>query len=90
MKNNITLPLGSISLLDKIEKDIGFISGIFGNTRGKSKNFIGIIKLFISNRIEDTVSVHLQIFSSQGMNTNGATMVEMNLETVRNPRIYSL
>jgi len=45
-------------LLDKIEKDIGFISGIFGNTGGKSKNFIGIIKLFISNRIEDTVSVH--------------------------------
>jgi len=55
---NITLPLGSISLIDKIEKEIGLISGIFGNSGGKSKDFEGIAKLFISNRIDDTVSVH--------------------------------
>jgi transposase len=58
MKNNVTLPLGSISLIDKIEKEIGLISGIFGNSGGKSKDFVGIAKLFLANRIEDTVSIH--------------------------------
>ena len=55
---NVTLPLGSISVIDKVEKDIGLISGIFGNSGGRSKNFVGIAKLFLANRIEDTVSVH--------------------------------
>ena len=58
MKNNVTLPLGSISLIDNIEKEIGLISGIFGNSGGRSKDFIGIVKLFLTNRIDDTVSVH--------------------------------
>ena len=56
--NSVTLPIGSISVIDKIEKDIGLISGIFGNSGGKSKDFKGIAKLFLANRIEDTVSVH--------------------------------
>ncbi len=56
--NSVTLPIGSISVIDKIEKDIGLISGIFGNSGGKSKDFVGIAKLFLANRIEDTVSVH--------------------------------
>jgi transposase len=58
MQNNVTLPLGSISLIDKIEKEIGLISGIFGNAGGKSKNFLGIAKLLLCNRLEDTVSIH--------------------------------
>ncbi len=58
MKNNVTLPLGSISVIDKVEKDIGLISGIFGNSGGRSRDFVGIAKLFLANRIEDTVSVH--------------------------------
>ena len=32
--NSVTLPMGSISVIDKIEKDIGLISGIFGNSGG--------------------------------------------------------
>jgi hypothetical protein len=45
MKNNVTLPLGSISVIDKVEKDIGLISGIFGNSCGRSRDFVGIAKL---------------------------------------------
>ncbi len=56
--NSITLPIGSISVIDKIEKDFGLISGIFENAGGKSKNFFGTAKLLLCNRIEDTVSVH--------------------------------
>ncbi len=55
---NVTLPLGSISVIDKVEKDIGLISGIFGNSGGRSRDFVGIVKLFLANRIDDTVSVH--------------------------------
>ena len=56
--NSVTLPIGSISVIDKIEEDTGLISGIFRNSGGKSKDFVGIAKLFLANRIEDTVSVH--------------------------------
>ena len=56
--DNVTLPIGSIATIDKIERDIGLISGVFRNTGGKSKDFVGIAKLFLANRIEDTVSVH--------------------------------
>ena len=41
MRNNTTLPLGSISIIDKIEKDFGLISGIFGKAGGKTRNFVG-------------------------------------------------
>ena len=30
MRDNVTLPLGSIAVTDKIELDYGLISGIFG------------------------------------------------------------
>ncbi len=57
MKNNVTMPLGSIAVVDKVEKDLGLISAIFGKSGGRSKNFIGATKLLLCNRIEDTVSV---------------------------------
>ncbi len=62
--NSITLPLGSIVAMDKIDIDIGLISGIFRNSGGRSKDFEGIAKLFLANRIEDTVSVHQLLPSS--------------------------
>lgn len=37
--NSVTLPLGSIAVIDKIEKAIELISGIFRNAGGKSKDF---------------------------------------------------
>ena len=41
MKNNTTLPLGSIFIIEKIEKDFSLISGIFGKAEGKTCNFVG-------------------------------------------------
>lgn len=56
--NSVTLPIGSIYVIDKIENDLGLIPGIFGNSGGRSKDFVGIAKFLLVNRIEDTVSVH--------------------------------
>ena len=58
MKNNVTLPIGSISIVDKVEKDYGLISSIFGKAGGRSRNFVGIIKLLLCNRMDDAVSIH--------------------------------
>ncbi len=56
--NSVTLPLGSITAIDKIEMDIGLISGVFRNSGGRSKDFEGVAKLLLSNRIDAAVSVH--------------------------------
>ena len=58
MRNNVTLPLGSISIIDKIEMEYGLIFGIFGKTGGRTRNFVGAIKLLLCNRMDDAVSVH--------------------------------
>ena len=58
MRDNVTLPIGSLSLINKIQSDYSLVSGIFGNAGGRSHNFLGIAKLLISNRIDNTVSVH--------------------------------
>ncbi len=36
MRDNVTLPLGSIAVTDKIESDYGLISGIFGKAGGSN------------------------------------------------------
>ncbi len=58
MRDNVTLPLGGIAITDKMEPDHGLISGIFGKAGGKSRNFVGTVKLLLCNRIDDAVSVH--------------------------------
>ncbi len=58
MKTNTTLPLGSIILIDKVEKDFGMMSGIFGDMGGNTCNFIGATKLLLNNRMDNAVLVH--------------------------------
>ncbi|MCL5440273.1 MAG: hypothetical protein M1448_00065 [Candidatus Marsarchaeota archaeon] len=41
MRDNVTLPLGSIAVTDKTESDYALISGIFGKAGGKTRNFVG-------------------------------------------------
>ena len=36
MRDNVTLPLGSIAVTDKIESDYGLISSIFGKAGGSN------------------------------------------------------
>ena len=58
MRDTVTLPIGSLSVMDKIESDYGLISGIFGKTGGRTRNFVGAVKLLLCNRMDDAVSVH--------------------------------
>lgn len=57
MKSN-TLSLGGVSLIDKVEKDFGLISGVFGGLTKKAKDFEGRIKVLLYNRLTHAVAVH--------------------------------
>ncbi len=58
MKHNTTIPLGGISIIDKVEKDFGLVSGIFRGVNKKAKDFQGRVKLLLYNRLTFAVSVH--------------------------------
>ncbi|MCL5440833.1 MAG: hypothetical protein M1448_03050 [Candidatus Marsarchaeota archaeon] len=45
MTNNVRLPLGDISMINKVEKDYSLITSIFGKAGGRSHNFVGAVKL---------------------------------------------
>ncbi|MFQ6617940.1 MAG: hypothetical protein ACE5QV_04545 [Fidelibacterota bacterium] len=53
-----TLSLGGVSLIDKVEKDFGLVSGVFGKVTGRVKDFEGRVKLLLYNRLTSAVSVH--------------------------------
>jgi hypothetical protein len=52
-----TLPIGGISLVDKVEKDFGLISGVFKDISAKV-NFEARVRLLLYNRLTYAVSVH--------------------------------
>ncbi len=56
MKNK-TFPLGSIVMIEKVEKEFGLFSTIFKKLGGNAKNFIPIVKLHIYNKFTHSVSV---------------------------------
>ncbi len=47
----VTLPLGGITLIDKVEKDFGLISGVFSCISSKARNFEARVKLLLYNRL---------------------------------------
>ncbi len=55
---NMSFSVGSIGVLQKIEKEYGLVSGIFGNTPTRHKDFLGQAKLLLYNRLNESVSVH--------------------------------
>ncbi len=57
---NITTPLGGICVVDKVEKDFGLISSVFGDVLGP--NDIGRVKILLNNRLTYSTSVN-QIMS---------------------------
>lgn len=57
---NITTPLGGICVVDKVEKDYGLISSMFGDVL--NPNDIGRVKLLLNNRMTYSTSVN-QIMS---------------------------
>ena len=56
---------GSLAVLQQIEKEYGFISGIFGNVPTRHKDFVGQAKLLLYNRLNESVSVHQILPTSQ-------------------------
>lgn len=53
---NTTTPLGGIAIIDKVEKDFGLISSVFGGIM--SPAYIGRMKLLLNNRLTFATSVH--------------------------------
>ena len=55
---NMSFSVGSIGVLQKMEKEYGLISGIFGNAPTRHKDFLGQANLLLYNRLNESVSVH--------------------------------
>ena len=55
---NTSISLGSIVLIDKVEKRFNVFSELFSGLGGKSKDFVGCVKLHVYNRLTHSVSTH--------------------------------
>ena len=58
MPKNITFSLGNIALIDKIDSETDFSESVFGNIGGRSRSFIPAVKLLISNKLNQSVSIN--------------------------------
>jgi hypothetical protein len=55
---NIRFLVGNIEVLQKMENEYRLISGIFGNTPTRHKDFLEQAKLLLYNRLNESISVH--------------------------------
>ena len=58
MAKNITFSLGNIALIDKIDSETDFFEPVLGNIGGRSRSFIPAVKLLISNKLNQSVSIN--------------------------------
>ena len=58
MKDNVNFPIGSIVLIDKIDKEFGFFNSVFGKIGGKAREYKEIVKLLMYNKMTHSVSVN--------------------------------
>ena len=58
MPKNITFSLGNIALIDKIDSETDFFESVLGNISGRSRSFIPAVKLLISNKLNQSVSIN--------------------------------
>ena len=58
MPKNITFSLGNIALIDKIDSETNFFESVLGNIGGRSRSFIPAVKLLISNKLNQSVSIN--------------------------------
>jgi len=56
MKNK-SYPLGSIVMVEQVEKDFGLLSEIFAEIGGKDKDFLEIVKVHLCNKLSFNVSI---------------------------------
>jgi transposase len=73
MSTNVTFSLGNVALIDKIDSETGFFEKIFGAVSGRTRSFIPGIKLLMTNRLGDTVSINrlLDFTSDEQLNILG-------------------
>ncbi|QQR70860.1 MAG: hypothetical protein IPI71_09525 [Methanolinea sp.] len=58
MQKNTTFSLGNIALIDKIDSETNFFASVLGGVGGRSKSFIPSVKLLISNKLNQSVSIN--------------------------------
>lgn len=57
MRTNTSFNVGTLILINKVEKEFNLFYSIFGKLKGKTKHFIESVKMFINNRLDKCVSV---------------------------------
>lgn len=69
MKKNVNFPIGSIVLIDKIDKTYGFFDFLFGKIGGKARSYKEIVKLLMYNKLTHSVSVNqiLNIYPEEAL-----------------------
>jgi transposase len=58
MQQNVTFSSGNISLIDKIDSETDFFESVLGNIDSRSRSFIPAVKLLISNKLNQSVSIN--------------------------------
>lgn len=58
MPKNTTFSLGNIALIDKIDSETNFFESVLGGIGGRSRSFIPSVKLLISNKLNQSVSIN--------------------------------
>jgi hypothetical protein len=58
MPKNTTFSLGNIALIDKIASETDFFESVLGSICGRSRSFIPAVKLLISNKLNQSVSIN--------------------------------
>jgi len=58
MQQNVTFSLGNIALIDKIDSETDFFESVLRNIGGRSRSFIPAVKLLISNKLNQSVSIN--------------------------------
>lgn len=57
MRNNISFNVGSLILINKVDKQYNLFESILAPIKGKAKHFVESVKMFINNRLDKCVSV---------------------------------
>src|SRR3989344_4555318 len=73
MKENVSFSFGPIALMNKIDKKFNFFEIIFRGLGGKAKNLKESAKLYIYNKLADSLSINkiLELYSFELLNEIG-------------------
>ncbi len=58
MTKNTAFSLGNVALIDKIDSETTFFASVLGGIGGRSRSFIPSVKLLISNKLNQSVSIN--------------------------------